>query len=105
MSTTKGTALITGASAGIDAVYADRLARRGYNLILVASDASRRPGAALENRDRPIRRKGCGRSRRQDGSGARPAMSGRLSSAAPALRYNTKANGSTAKAAVDAVIP
>jgi NAD(P)-dependent dehydrogenase (short-subunit alcohol dehydrogenase family) len=105
---TKGTALITGASSGIGAVYANRLARRGYDLILVARNRSRLAAVAQRLTDE------TGRSvetiaddlagfdqgelvtipslpdkAEWDGfDAARLAMAGRLSSAIPAGRYN-----------------
>ncbi len=45
-----GTALITGASTGLGAVYADRLARRGHDLILVARGATQMEALAAKLR-------------------------------------------------------
>jgi uncharacterized protein len=46
--TAQRSALITGASTGLGALYADRLARRGYDVILVARDAARLSAVASD---------------------------------------------------------
>jgi len=52
MTANRGVAVVTGASSGIGALYADRLAERGYDLILVARSADKLVGIAERIRTR-----------------------------------------------------
>jgi NAD(P)-dependent dehydrogenase (short-subunit alcohol dehydrogenase family) len=70
---TLGTAVVTGASAGLGKIYADRLARRGYDLLLVARRGDRLEEVAKALRAE-LRREGAdagGRPGRRRGPGAR----------------------------------
>ena len=58
--------LITGASSGIGAVYADRFAKRGHDLVLVARDGAKLEALAEQlKREAGVQGRGVARRSRQ----------------------------------------
>ena len=92
-----GTALITGASTGIGAIYADRLARRGFDLVLVARNRNRLETLAEQLREETGRSVEVVVAGHADGSGKGNGAT---------VRANPlKANAGTAAADADANHP
>ncbi len=78
-----GTALVTGVLSGITAIYADRLAKRGHYLILIAGNEARL-SALLGHLTNETGRAAKVRTRIE---AARRAISQHFGNAVPASRY------------------
>jgi len=102
--------LITGASSGIGAVYADRFAHRGHDLVLVARDQARMEALAarlratagvqidvlaadLTNTAELGTVEGCARTTGSEFSSTTPARPHRAASPTPTLMRSTGLSG------------